>query len=35
MAVTKRARSGGSPNKVDCMAVKEKEDWKLLTFLDV
>jgi len=35
MAVNKRARSWGSQNKVGYMAVKEKEDWKLLTFLNL
>jgi hypothetical protein len=34
MVVNKRAQSWGSQNKVGYMAVKEKEDWKLLTFLD-
>jgi hypothetical protein len=35
MDVNKRARIWGSQNKVDYMAVKEKEDCKLLTFLDL
>ena len=35
MDVNKRARIQGSQNKVDYMAVKEKEDWKFLTFLDL
>jgi hypothetical protein len=35
MAVNKRAQSWDSQNKIDYMVVKEKEDWKLLTFLDL